>query len=66
MQAVVYPADIPDSDGGILGMTTMKGLFPFMTKLFADDGQQGPKFRQALAKALPQLSVEIVKHSDTA
>ncbi len=47
-------------------MTTLNGLFPFVTKLFADGGYQGPKFRQALAKALPQLSVEIVKRSDTA
>jgi transposase len=35
-------------------------------KLFADGGYQGPQFRQQLAKLLPQLSVEIVKRSDTA
>jgi transposase len=66
MHAVVHPADIQDRDGGVLVMTTMNGLFPFVTKLFADGGYQGPKFRKELAEALPQLSVEIVKRSDTA
>jgi transposase len=66
MHAVVHPADIQDRDGGVLVMTTMCGLFPFLKKLFADGGYQGPKFRQELAKALPQLAVEIVKRSDTA
>jgi len=47
-------------------MTTMFGLYPFLQKLFADGGYQGPKFRDAPAKALPGLSVTIVKRSDTA
>ena len=47
-------------------MTTMFGLYPFLQKLFADGGYQGPKFRDVLAKALPWLSVTIVKWSDTA
>jgi transposase len=42
------------------------GLFPFLRKLFADGGYQGPKFQEALAKVLPQLNVEIVKRSDQA
>ena len=42
------------------------GLFPFLKKLFADGGYQGPQFQEALAKALPQLNVEIVKRSDQA
>jgi transposase len=42
------------------------GLYPFLQKLFADGGYQGPQFRKELAKALPRLSVEIVKRSDTA
>jgi transposase len=41
------------------------GLYPFLKKLFADGGYQGPKFRAALAKLLPELAVEIVKRSDT-
>jgi transposase len=66
MNAVVHAADIQDRDGGPLVIETMHGLFPFVTKLFADGGYQGPQFRQALAKVMPQLSVEIVKRSDTA
>ena len=66
MHAVVHAADIQDRDGGILVLASMFGLYPFLEKLFADAGYQGPKFREALAKALPRLSVEIVKRSDTA
>jgi putative transposase len=66
MHAVVHAADIQDRDGGVLVLASMFGLYPFLEKLFADAGYQGPKFREALAKALPRLSVEIVKRSDTA
>jgi transposase len=66
MHAVVHPADIQDRDGGILVMTTLFGLYPFLRKLFADAGYQGPKFRNELAKAMPGMSVEIVKRSDRA
>jgi hypothetical protein len=45
---------------------TRRGLFLFVTQLFADVGYQEPHFRQALPKIMPQLSVEIVKRSDTA
>ena len=47
-------------------MTSLFGRFPFLSKLFADGGYQGPQFRRELAKLLPQLSVEIVKRSDQA
>ena len=66
MHAVVHSADVQDRDGGPEVIASMQGLFPFLTKLFADGGYQGPQFRAALAKAMPQLSVEIVKRSDTA
>ena len=66
LHAIVHPADIQDRDGGILVLSTLFGLFPFRKKLFADGGYQGPQFREALAKALPQLNVEIVKRSDQA
>lgn len=41
-------------------------MYPFLGKLFADGGYQGPQFAMALAKILPQLKVEIVKRSDQA
>jgi transposase len=40
------------------------GFPPFLEKLFADGGYQGPRFRNALAKVLPRLSVDVVKRSD--
>ena len=40
--------------------------YPFLKKLFADGGYQGPQVHKALAQVLPQASVEIVKRSDTA
>ena len=63
---MVHPADIQDRDGGVLVLSTMLGMFPFLLKVFADGGYQGPQFRSALARVLPQLSVEIVKRSDRA
>jgi transposase len=42
-------------------METLFGLFPFLQKLFADGGYQGPQFANALAKIFPHLHVEIVK-----
>ena len=39
-------------------------MYPFLKKLFADGGYQGPEFQKALAKILPYLETEIVKRSD--
>ena len=47
-------------------LSTLFGLFPFLKKLFADGGYQGPQFEQAVTKILPELHVEIVKRSDQA
>jgi putative transposase len=66
IHAVVHAADIQDRDGGVLALATMFGLYPFLAKVFADGGYQGPKFREGLAGALPGLSIEIVKRSDAA
>ena len=66
LHAVVHPADIQDRDGGVLLLSTLFGLYPFLSKLFADAGYQGPQFRRALAEVLPHLTIEIVKRSDHA
>jgi transposase len=66
IHAVVHTADIQDRDGGVLALSTMFGLYPFLTKVFADGGYQGAKFRTAMKKVLPDLAVEIVKRSDIA
>jgi hypothetical protein len=62
----VHPADIQDRDGGIMLLSTLFGMFPFLQKLFADSAYQGPLFNSDLAKMLPCLKTEIVKRSDHA
>jgi len=66
LHAIVHPANIQDRDGGGLVLNTLFGRFPFLTKLFADGGYQGPVFKDAAASAMPGLEVEIVKRSDAA
>jgi transposase len=66
LQAIVHAADIQDRDGGAMLMATLFGLYPFLLKLYADGGYQGPQFRQAIARIIAQLDVEIVKRSDAA
>ena len=66
LHAIVHPADIQDRDGGVLLLSTLFGMYPFLLKLFADGGYQGPQFADGVAKCLPQLAVEIVKRSDQA
>jgi len=62
--AIVHAADVQDRDGGVLLMSTLFGLFPFLLKLYADSGYQGPKFQQGLRRVRRQINVEIVKRSD--
>ncbi len=59
-------ADIQDRDGGVLVMATLFGMYPFLLKLYADGGYQGPSFQNAMRRILGQVDVEIVKRSDTA
>ena len=66
LHAIIHPADIQDRDGGILLLATLFGMYPFLKKLFADGGYQGPQFASAVANVMPQLSIEIVKRSDQA
>src|SRR3712207_9210579 len=47
MQAVIHAADIQDRDGGVLLMGALFGLYPFLLKLYADSGYQGPKFQRS-------------------
>ena len=58
------PADIQDRDGGVLLLSTLFGMYPFLKKLFADAGYQGPQITTAVAQILPELAVEIVKRAD--
>ena len=60
----MHPADIQDRDGGVLVLSTLFGMYPFLLKLFADAGYQGPKFRNEVKADTPELAIEIVKRSD--
>jgi hypothetical protein len=65
LHAIVHAADIQDRDGGAMLMATLFGLFPFLLKLYADGGYQGPEFRKAIGSIMAQIDVEIVKRSAT-
>ena len=45
-------------------MGSLFGLFPFLLKLYADSGYQGPKFQQGLRVVCKQVNLEIVKRSE--
>jgi transposase len=66
MEAIVHTAGIQDRDGGVLLMTSLFGLYPFLLKLYADGGYQGPEFQRALKKTLARVRIEIVRRCDQA
>jgi len=42
--ALVHAAYVQDRDGGVLLLSTLFGQYPFLRKVFADGGYQGPIF----------------------
>ena len=64
MEAIVHAADIQDRDGGVLLVATLFGMYPFLLKLYADAGYQGPKFQTGLARVCRAVNVEIVRRCD--
>jgi transposase len=66
LHAIVHAADVQDRDGGAMLLATLFGLYPFLLKLYADGGYQGPEFRTAVKAILSAVAVEIVKRSDHA
>jgi transposase len=66
MHVVIHSANIQDRDGGALVLGSLFRRYPFLEKLFADGGYQGPVFAAAQKKALPFVATEIVKRSNTA
>ena len=50
MHAIVHAADVQDRDGGALLMASLFGAFPFLIKLYADGGYQGPEFQSAVKR----------------
>ena len=54
LHAIVHAADIQDRDGGAMVMATLFGLYPFLLKLYADGGYQGPVFQSAMKSIMAQ------------
>jgi transposase len=64
LSAAVHPADIQDRDGAALVLDSgTRALFPFIVRIFADAGYQGPRAAVAAA-ASGDWIIEIVKRSE--
>jgi hypothetical protein len=62
--AIVHSADIQDRDGGVLLMSVLFWMFPFLLKLYADVGHQERIYQQGLKHVCRQINVGVVKRSD--
>jgi putative transposase len=65
LSAVVHEACIQDRDGAVLLFSQLLGLFPFISRIFADGGHAGEKLKQAL-RSFGNWCIEVVKRSDEA
>jgi transposase len=66
LNVVVHSADIQDRDGAALVLDKRtRRLFPFIERIYADGGYQGPRVRAAVARA-GTWKIEIIKRSDIA
>ena len=57
MHAIVHAADVQDRDGGAQLMASLFGAFPFLIKLYADGGYQGPEFQSAVKRVLARVNL---------
>lgn len=66
LNVAVHPASIQDRDGAALVLDKRtRRLFPFIERIFADAGYQGPRVRATAART-GTWKIEIVKRSDIA
>ena len=64
LNVVVHPANLQDRDGaGLVLDRRTRRLFPFIERIFADAGYQGPRVAQAAAST-GRWMVEIVKRNE--
>src|SRR5208282_3725836 len=64
LNVVIHPADIQDRDGARLVLDhRTRRLFPFIERIFADAGYQGPKLATAVARTA-SWKIEIVKRNE--
>jgi transposase len=59
----VLPANIQDRDGARGLLQSTRRRFPFITKIFADAGYQGPKMAQTIAET-GRWQIEVVRRCD--
>jgi transposase len=64
LHSIVTAADIQDRDSGASLLGTLFGVYPFLLKLYADGGYQGPEFRSSVKTVLSKVNVETVKRAD--
>lgn len=63
MSVAVHPANVQDRDGAGDLLRTARRSFPFIERIFADAGYQGPKMARVVAKT-GSWALQIVKRSD--
>ena len=63
LSAAIHPADVQDRDGGLPVLEEARRLFPFIERIFADGGYQGPATAAAV-RAIGRWELEVVKRSD--
>lgn len=60
---MVHPADVQDRDGAFELLRRSRRLFPFVERIFADGGYQGPKMAAIVAKT-GTWTLQIVKRTE--
>lgn len=64
MSVAVHAADIQDRDGAALVLTKRtRALFPFILRIFADAGYQGPRVALAAANSGSWI-IEVIKRNE--
>jgi transposase len=63
LSVTVHPANVQDRDGACALLRQARRSFPFIERIFADAGYQGPKLAKTVA-ATGTWKLEIVKRTD--
>jgi transposase len=63
LNVVVHPADVQDRDGARELLRTARRWFPFIERIFADAGYQGPKMAKVVSDT-GCWTLQIVKRSE--
>jgi transposase len=63
LSVVVHPANVQDRDGAGDLMRTVRRSFPFIERIFANAGYQGPRMAKLVART-GSWTLQIVKRSD--